>query len=97
MSENIPAPKLTEQCSMCNNKSDVYIQCVNKLNGATIGYACRDCAYKILPIKSCALCRKTISLFVGCVCRKCYEDDVLPLKKTKLSKPIPVQDPDADW
>ena len=95
--ENIPAPKLSEKCSLCDNNNFVYVECINKITGFKLGSACRDCASKIFPIKPCALCRKNIALFVGCVCRKCYEDDVLPLKKTKLSKPIPVQDPDADW
>jgi hypothetical protein len=48
-------------------------------------------------IAVCALCRTEVEIFIGCVCKPCYDTKVLPFKKTTLKRPFKDRSPDEDW
>lgn len=50
-----------------------------------------------IKIAECALCRTKVEIFIGCVCKPCYETKVLPFKKTTLKRIPPERDPNEDW
>lgn len=50
-----------------------------------------------VKISECALCRKTVEIYIGCVCKTCFVEKVLPFKKTYLTRKFVERDPDADW
>jgi hypothetical protein len=54
-------------------------------------------AIPIINIAECALCRKEVEIYVGCVCKSCFVTKVLPFKKTKLMRKFVDRNPDADW
>lgn len=54
-------------------------------------------AVPIIKIAECALCRKEVEIYVGCVCKSCFVTKVLPFKKTKLMRKFIDRDPNADW
>jgi hypothetical protein len=48
-------------------------------------------------IAVCVLCRTEVEIYVGCVCKTCFVDKVLPYKKTTLKRKFVDRDPNADW
>ena len=45
----------------------------------------------------CALCRTEVEIFIGCVCKSCYDIKIVPYTKTTLKKKFVDRDPNADW
>ena len=58
----------------------------------------RQNGYYVPPkIAVCVLCRTEVEIYIGCICKSCFVNKVLPLKKTTLKRKCIDRDPNTDW